>query len=147
MAISKYLEHKSFFPPNATQFKHMNGCVINWIWSNNRRSEDNSGSWWQSEKNLHINVMELVTVSIEIKDFDLSNLCLLLETDENTRFAINKWRSPCIHIPTKCFNNSSGNVSSDESAYKSISNTKSLKCDCRFRFLSWGKAIAQEICP
>ena len=98
MEISKYLEHNSFFPPNATQFKHMNGCVINWLWSNNRRSENNSGSWWQSEKNLHINMLELVTVSIEIKHFKLCNLCLLLETDENTRFAINQWRSPCVNI-------------------------------------------------
>ena len=76
----------------------MDECVINWLWSNSRRSEKNSGSWWQSEKNHHINVLELVTVSIEIKDFKLSNLCLLLETDETTRFAMNKWRSPCKYI-------------------------------------------------
>ena len=38
MEISKYLEHNSFFPPNATQFKDMNVCVINWLWSNNKRS-------------------------------------------------------------------------------------------------------------
>ena len=31
-----------------------------------------------------------MTISIEIKDFKLFNLCLL-ETDETTRFTINKW--------------------------------------------------------
>ena len=84
MEISKYLERNSFFPPNAIQFKDVNRCVINWLWSNNRRSENNSGSWWKLEKNLYIIVLEMVTVSIEIKDFKLSNLCLLLETDKTT---------------------------------------------------------------
>ena len=46
----------------------------------------------------HFHVLELVTVSIEIKDSKLSNLCLLLEIEETTRFAINKWRSPYKHI-------------------------------------------------
>ena len=51
---------------------------LNWLW-----------------KNFHINVLELMTASIAIKDFKISNVCLLFEIDETTRFAINKWRSSC----------------------------------------------------
>ena len=92
----------------------------------------NSGSLSQLEMNFHINVFELMIVSIAIKDFKLSKICLLLKTDETTRIAINKWRSPSKHILAKCFDSSSGIVSSEESAQNNISNTNSPQCDRGF---------------
>ena len=54
-----------------------------------------------------------MTVSIAIEDFKLFNICLLLETDnETTRFTKNKWMSP-IHAQSKYFDNSSGIVIAD----------------------------------
>ena len=118
--ISKYLEHNSFFPLNATQFKDVKGCVINWLWHNNRRFENNSGSWSQSEKNLHSNVLEVMTASAAIKDDKISNGCLLFEIEKTTRFVINKWRSPSKHINLMFLQLFRNCV---ESAQKSISNT------------------------
>ena len=120
----------------------MNGRVINWLWSNNRRSENNSGSWWQLEKTLHTNVLELLTVSIEIKDFKLSYFCLLLETDAPTRFPINKWRFPCKHklnvlttLQELCLQ-----INLRIRAFRIPSHLNVIADS-----LCWGKAIAQEM--
>ena len=120
------------FPPNISQFKDMNRCVINWLWRNNRRSQNNSGFWNQSEKNLHINVFELTDNSIHYhqKFQAFQHIYLLLETDETTRFAINKWRSPSKHILNVL--TTLQKLCLQRNSHKSISNTNSPQCDRGF---------------
>ena len=90
-------------------------------------------------QSLGANVLELMRESIAIKDFKLSNICLLETDNRTTRLAINKWRSPS----KKYFDNSSGIVSSEECAHKSISNTNSPQCN--LGFIKQGQTIPQEM--
>ena len=55
----------------------------------------------------------------------------------------NKQMEVSIQTHTKCLDKSPGIASSEESAHKNISNTKSPKCDCGF--IKLGQAIAQEM--
>ena len=91
MEIFKYLDHSSFFRPNITQLnlKMWTDASSTGYGATTDDQRITQGS--QSEKNLHSNVLELVTLSIVVKDLKLSKICILLETDNVTiRFAINK---------------------------------------------------------